>query len=147
MSILSLGYWLAVVLTCCCTGLLLYCLAVVLSYYRTVVLFFCCTILIYMQPCFIYGLILLYRFAVAVPSAQQFVAKVNIFRIRSLAESYRKSPLSLLSPCLLGDLQHSSIGKYHKKQEEHGVIGEELHAKASSQNPKEGRHNQGSHIG
>ena len=100
-----------------------------------------------MQPCFIYGLVLLYRFTVAVPSAQQFVAKVNIFRIRSLAESYRKSPLSLLSPCLLGDLQHSSIGKYHKKQEEHGVIREELHTEASSQNPKEGRHNQGSHIG
>ena len=89
----------------------------------------------------------MYRFTVAVPSAQQFVAKVNIFRIRSLAESYRKSPLSLLSPCLLGDLQHSSIGKYHKKQEEHGVIGEELHTEASSQNPKERRHNQGSHIG
>ena len=89
----------------------------------------------------------MYRFTVAVPSAQQFVAKVNIFRIRSLAESYRKSPLSLLPPCLLGDLQHSSIGKYHKKQEEHGIIGEELHTEAASQNPKEGRHNQGSHIG
>ena len=139
MSILSLGYWLAVVLTCCCTGLLLY--------YLTVVLFFCFTILIYMQPCFIYGLVLLYRLAVAVPSAQQFVAKVNIFRIRSLADCYRKSPLSLLPPCLLGDLKHSSIGKNHKKQKDHRVIGEELHAEATSQNPKEGRHNQGSHIG
>jgi len=113
MSILSLGYWLAVVLTCCCTGLLLY--------YLTVVLFFCFTILIYMQPCFIYGLVLLYRLAVAVPSAQQF--------------------------SLFGHLEHSSVGKYHKKQEEHRVIGKELHTKASSQHPKEGRHNQGSHIG
>ena len=63
----------------------------------------------------------MYRLTVAVPSAQ-------------------------LSS-LFGHLKHSFIGKYHKKQKEHGVIGEELHAEAASQNPKEGRHNQGSHIG
>jgi hypothetical protein len=34
----------------------------------------------------------MYRFTVAVPSAQQFVAKVNIFRIRSLLKAIEKAP-------------------------------------------------------